>query len=91
MAYSLLGNYFSENTEENRRIKKVLTVLCKKYNVEENQILLAFILKHPAQIYPIIGTSRAENLVKFKNSLSIDLEREDWFKLLEAKTNIEVD
>ena len=91
MAYSVLGNYFSENTEENRRIKKVLTVLCKKYNVEENQILLAFILKHPAQIYPIIGTSRAENLVKFKNSLSIDLEREDWFKLLEAKTNIEVD
>ena len=91
MAYSVLGNYFSENTEENRRIKKVLTVLCKKYNVEENQILLAFILKHPAQIYPIIGTSRAENIVKFKNSLSIDLEREDWFKLLEAKTNIEVD
>lgn len=85
MAWSVMGNYFSEKTAENQRIKKVVFQLCTKYDAEENQILLAFILKHPSKILPIIGTSRSENMVKFKNSLAIDLEREDWFQLLEAK------
>ena len=46
MAWSVMGNYFSENSEQNSRIKKVLEELCPKYDAEENQILLAFILKH---------------------------------------------
>ncbi len=84
-AYSVMGNYFSEsNSEQNLRIRSVLQLLCEKYNVEENQILLAFLLKHPAKICPIIGTSKAENIAKAKESLQIDLDREDWFRLLEA-------
>lgn len=91
MAWSVMGNYFSEKSEENLRIKKILTILCEKYDAAENQILLAFILKHPAHILPVIGTSRVENLIKLKNSLLLNLEQEDWFKLLEAKEGKEVD
>lgn len=91
IAYSVMGNYFSKDSEENSRIKKILSILCEKYNAEENQILLAFILKHPARILPVIGTSRVENIIKLKDSLSINLEREDWFKLLEAKEGKEVE
>lgn len=91
MAWSVMGNYFSEKSEENLRIKKILDQLCTKYNADENQILLAFILKHPAKIIPVIGTSRAENILKFKESLNLNLEREDWFKLLEAKMGKEVE
>ena len=91
MAYSVMGNYFSEKSEENLRIKTVLVNLCEKYNAAENQILLAFILKHPAQILPVIGTSRVENIKLFKDSLGINLENEDWFKLLEAHKGSEVD
>lgn len=91
MAYSVMGNYFSEpNSEQNWRINSVLKVLCDKYNAEENQILLAFLLRHPAKIHPVIGTSKAENISKAKESLNINLEREDWFKLLEASNGNEV-
>lgn len=86
MAYSVLGNYFTTESEQNTRIKEVLNSLCEKYNGEENQILISFLLKHPAGIVPVIGTSKAENIKKFKKSLEIDLEREDWFRLLEAST-----
>jgi len=91
MAWSVLGNYFTGKTEQNLRIKKVLSELCEKYNAEENQILLAFILKHPARILPVIGTSRAEKIVELKKSLDLELSREDWFWLLEASTGKEVD
>ncbi len=91
MAWSVMGNYFSENSEQNSRIKKVLEELCPKYDAEENQILLAFILKHPAKILPVIGTSKAETIKKFKEVLNLSLEREDWFKLLKASQGKELD
>ena len=91
MAYSVLGDYFSNISEENIRIEKVLQKICVKYNAEENQILLAFLLRHPSKIIPVIGTSRAEKISEMKKSLMINLEREDWFRLLEAKRGKEVD
>ena len=91
MAYSVLGNYFTKKSDENIRLKNVLNELCMKYNSEENQILLAFLLKHPSKIIPVIGTSRVEKIVEMKKCLSINLESEDWFRLLEAKKGQEVD
>ena len=91
MAWSVLGNYFTGNSEQNSRIRKVALELCQKYDREENQLLLAFILKHPAKILPVIGTSRAEKIVEMKKSLDLELSREDWFRLLEATAGKEVD
>lgn len=91
MAWSVLGNYFSGNSEQNSRIRKVALELCQKYDAEENQLLLAFISKHPAKILPVIGTSRAEKIVEMKKSLDLELSREDWFRLLEATAGKEVD
>ena len=91
MAWSVLGNYFSEKSEQNIRLKAIIQNLCQKYNAGENQILLAFILKHPSKIIPFIGTSRKETIKELKKSLMIDLETIDWFKILEANRGVEVD
>lgn len=91
MAWSVMGNYFSESSEQNIRVKYMLKELCIKYNVEENQILLAFILKHPAKIIPVIGSSKSETIIKLKQALLIDIEMIDWFKILEASSGKEVD
>ena len=84
MAYSVLGSYFSEDSERTARIKVVLDELTMKYDATEAQLLLAFLLKHPAKILPIIGTSKSESILSLKKSLAIDLEIEDWFMMLEA-------
>lgn len=91
MAWSVLGNYFSEKTDQNIIITNVLKELCTKYNAEENQILLAFILKHPSKIIPVIGTSKVETIKQLKASLLIDLEAIDWFRILEASRGKEVE
>ena len=89
-AWSVMGNYFSESSIQNSRIKKIILNLCDKYAAEENQMLLAFILKHPSKIIPVIGTSKSESIIKLKKALLIDLELEDWFKILEAINGKEV-
>ena len=90
-AWSVMGSYFSDQSDENIRIKKVIVELCDKYNAEENQILLAFILKHPSKIIPVIGTSKAETIITLSKTLQIDLDLEDWFRILESIRGKEVD
>lgn len=89
-AWSVMGSYFSDQSDENIRIKKVIVELCDKYNAEENQILLAFILKHPSKIIPVIGTSKAETIITLSQTLQIDLDLEDWFRILESIRGKEV-
>lgn len=90
-AWSVMGSYFSDQSDENIRIKKVIVELCDKHNAEENQILLAFILKHPSKIIPVIGTSKAETIRTLSQTLQIDLDLEDWFRILESIRGKEVD
>ena len=42
MSWSPLGSYFKEETQVNKRIKKVLQRFAKKYNATEDQLLLAW-------------------------------------------------
>ena len=90
-AWSVMGSYFSDQSDENIRIKKVIVELRDKYNAEENQILLAFILKHPSKIIPVIGTSKAGTIRTLSQTLQIDLDLEDWFRILESIRGKEVD
>ncbi|MGB1210499.1 MAG: aldo/keto reductase [Lacinutrix venerupis] len=84
MAWSPLGNVFKEDTEQTRRIHKQLGKLLEKYNATEDQLLLAWILKHPANIHPVIGTTNLNRITNATKALNIDLELEDWFLILVA-------
>jgi predicted oxidoreductase len=84
MAWSPLGTVFKEDTEQTRRIHKCLGGLLDKYNATEDQLLLSWILKHPANIHPVIGTTNTTRIKEANEALQIDLELEDWFSILVA-------
>ncbi|MCP2038552.1 aldo/keto reductase family oxidoreductase [Chryseobacterium sp. HSC-36S06] len=91
MAWSVMGDYFTENSAQNIRLKTVIKDLCIKYGTEENQLLLAFLLAHPARIIPVIGTSKPKTIREFRKSLTIKMDTEDWFAILQASEGREVD
>lgn len=90
MAWSPLGFVFKQDTEQTRRIHKQLGALMDKYNATEDQLLLAWILKHPSGIYPVIGTTNKDRISNANKALSIDLELEDWFLILVASQGYKV-
>jgi predicted oxidoreductase len=90
MAWSPLGTVFKEDTEQNRRIHKQLGDLMDKYNATEDQLLLAWILKHPAGIRPVIGTTNKERISNARKAEAIDLDLEDWFLILVASQGFRV-
>lgn len=62
--------------------------LVNKLSVEKgcaaDAILLSWLLRHPAGIQPVIGTTRSERIVSSCASDSIELSREEWYKLYVA-------
>ena len=84
MAWSPLGAVFREDTEKTRRIHRQLGALMDKYNATEDQLLLAWIMKHPSGIHPVVGTTNKERLRQAMEASKIDLELEDWFLILVA-------
>ena len=84
MSWSPLGYVFKEDTEQTRRIHKQLGTLLDKYNATEDQLLLAWILKHPSNIIPVVGTTTKQRLKDAYAATKINLELEDWFLILVA-------
>ena len=84
MAWSPLGYVFKKDTEQTRRIHKQLGELLDKYQATEDQLLLAWILKHPAGFIPVIGTTNKERIKKAMEATKINLDLEDWFLILVA-------
>lgn len=84
MAWSPLGKVFKEDNEQTKRIHAELETLSNKYNTTKDQLLLAWILRHPSKIYPVVGTTNLKRLIQASLAENIDLELEDWFSLLVA-------
>ncbi len=84
MAWSPLGCVFKEDNEQTKGIHKQLRELKDKYDVTEDQLLLAWVLKHPSKIHPVIGTTNKTRIANAVKATTINLELEDWFLLLVA-------
>ena len=45
---------------------------------------LAWLLKHPSGIIPIVGSSKPEHIREAVKADSVDVNREDWYRLYVA-------
>ena len=85
------GAIFSEQrSPEIGRVKKVATTLGEKHNATIDQVLIAFLLKHPSKIIPIYGSSKVNRIKAIKRALEVKLSHEDWYQLWEAAIGNEV-
>lgn len=92
MAWAPLGggNIFLIEDEQHQRITAVAGLLAEKYKVGADQILLAWLLKHPANIIPVLGTTKIARIQAAMATLPVILENEEWFMLWRASTGTEV-
>jgi predicted oxidoreductase len=88
VVYPAWGNTFSAADE--LRIKRELVIQAKKYDCLPWQLILAWLLKHPANICPIIGSTTPERIIAAKQSLALNYSHEDWYRLLEARNGQEL-
>ena len=83
VVYPAWGNTFSPDDE--LRIKREFNRQSAKYSTENWIIMLAWLLKQPAMIFPIIGTTNSSRIKVSLEALELDYSRVDWYRLLEAR------
>ena len=79
------GDIFS-NTE----LMDNLQPLAAKYEVDLATLMILWILKHPANNFPVLGTTRADRLSSMAKAMGMEMEREDWFSMLKHSRGIDV-
>jgi len=93
MAYSPMarGMFFTNSPNEAvQRIRFVAGRLEQKYQTTLDKIVLAFLLKHPSGILPVVGTVKIERIKAALEAFEIELTEEEWFMLWEASMGEEV-
>ena len=73
------GTFLGSNKypELNAEIDK----LAQKYHVTPNAIAIAWILRHPAKIQAIVGTTNAQRLEGICEAAHVQLTRREWYEL----------
>lgn len=81
MSWNPLGTVFREDIEQTRRLKKLLAQLVDKYHLGSDTILLAWVLKHPANVIPVAGTVNIARIQALMKAVEMDLDQLDWFAI----------
>jgi len=71
-------------------VADALDAIAKQHGVERAAIAIAFLLRHPAKILPVLGTNNLTRIAAISDALKVDLDREAWFTLYQAALGHEV-
>ena len=83
MAWSPLagGAIFDPKTEKDQRLTAVLKNIAAELNTDIDQVMYAWLLKHPTGIMPIVGSQHINRIKSAVNALEIELSLEQWYKI----------
>jgi predicted oxidoreductase len=94
LAWSPLGGgYLGDGGKVDRKnarrrglvaLQKLMDQIAAAHGVSRTIIALAWLLKHPSRIIPIVGSTNPDRIQAAVSAETIDLSREDWYRLLVA-------
>ena len=88
MAWSPLGG--GKLMTENTKLTNKMDHIGSHYNVDRSAVAISFLLSHPANIIPVMGTNNADRISRISDALKIKMDRVTWFELYTAALGREV-
>lgn len=74
-------------SEKYPELNRVLKELAAEKGVSESALVIAWILRHPAHMQPIVGTTKAARLADICRGAQVELTREEWYAVYLAAGN----
>lgn len=81
--YGMFEGVFLGN-EKFPELNRLITEMAGKYQVTDNAIAVAWILRHPARIQTIVGTTNQQRLKDISLASQVQLTRDEWYALYMA-------
>lgn len=86
MQYGFFEGCFIDNAKF-PELNNVLEKIGKKYNVSKTTLAIAWILRHPAKMQPVTGTTNTTRLADCLKASEIQITREEWYEIYRAMGN----
>ena len=87
MQYGFFEGCFIDN-DKFPELNSKLAEIADKYNVSKTAVAFAWILRHPAKMQPVTGTTNLVRLADCIKASEIVLTREEWYEIYRAAGNI---
>ncbi|TMS82002.1 aldo/keto reductase [Pseudoalteromonas sp. S554] len=84
------GGDLSNASQADINTSILVNKLAAIYGTSAEAIVLAWLLRHPASIQPIIGTTNAKRIKASCEAINVHLSREHWYALYESAKGCEV-
>ncbi len=79
------GSLFTGEGVREQRVRAALDAVADETGVGDiSTIAIAWLLRHPARLVPVLGTMKPERLAQLVKALDVTLDRQQWFAVLEA-------
>ncbi len=88
MAWSPLGG--GELMTSSGELATRLDKIAAESGTDRAAVAVAFLLYHPATIFPVLGTNNLSRIATISDALKVNLTRESWYELYEAALGNEV-
>ena len=90
-AWSVLQfSYFKGNfvgKEQFHDLNEVLKRLALKYGVSPSAIAIAWVLRYPARMQAVVGTTNPKHLLEASKASNVNLTRKEWYEIYLAAGN----
>lgn len=87
LQYGFFEGCFIDN-EKFPEVNEVMAKLAEKYGVTKTTIAFAWLLRHPAKMQPVTGTTNPARLAECLKAADVRLTREEWYSIYLAAGNI---
>ncbi len=78
------GRVLTGTDEAARRVQTVLQRLAAEWGATPLAVALAWLLRHPAGVVPIVGSGRATTFAQAAAATTLPMDRESWYEIWSA-------
>ena len=86
--HGFFAGVFLGDFEKFPELNKAIDKYADKYNVTNSAIAIAWILRHPAKMQPIVGSTDKTRVAQICKASEVALTRQEWYEIYLAAGNI---
>ena len=87
MQYGFFEGCFIDN-EKFTELNEKMDEISQKYGISKTTLAFAWILRHPAKMQPVTGTTNLVRLEDYLKAAEVRLTREEWYEIYKAAGNV---
>ncbi|MEH6454573.1 MAG: aldo/keto reductase, partial [Psychromonas sp.] len=78
------GRNIEQHPESVKATAALVYQLANNYQVSAEAIVLAWLMRHPARVQPVIGTTNLDRIRACSQAVNIELSRSEWYALYQT-------